>query len=64
VIDELGFLMLQGPFSEHFYPAVTTPMMRARYFIFIPAIYKYLEQSGVALGRDVDRSSGICITSC
>lgn len=38
VIDELGFLVLQGAFADHFYPLVTTPMTRARYPIFIPAL--------------------------
>lgn len=57
VIDELGYLMLQAPFAEHFYPAVTTPMTRARYLIFIPAIFRHLEQSGAATGKDVDRVS-------
>lgn len=57
VIDELGFLMLQGAFADQFYPAVTTPMTRARYFIFIPAIYRHLEESGKARGKDVDRIS-------
>ena len=57
VIDELGFLVLQGAFAEQFYPAVTTPMTRARYLIFVPAIYQYLERSGKAAGRDVDRVS-------
>lgn len=57
VIDELGFLLLQAPFAEHFYPAVTTPMTRARYLIFIPATYQHLEQSGKAVGKDADRVS-------
>jgi hypothetical protein len=57
VIDELGFLVLQGAFADHFYPAVTTPMTRARYLIFIPALYRYLEKSGKAVGKDVDRLS-------
>jgi hypothetical protein len=55
VIDELGFLVLQGAFADYFYPAVTTPMTRARYLIFVPAVYQYLERSGKAVGRDVDR---------
>jgi hypothetical protein len=55
VIDELGFLVLQGAFADYFYPAVTTPMTRARYLIFVPAIYQYLEQLGSAIGKDVDR---------
>ena len=57
VIDELGFLMLQGAFADQFYPAVTTPMTRARYLIFIPAIYQHLEESGMARRKDVDRIS-------
>lgn len=57
VIDELGFLVLQGAFADHFYPAVTTPMTRARYLVFVPATYQYLEQSGKAVGKDVDRLS-------
>jgi hypothetical protein len=55
VIDELGFLVLNGAFADRFYPAVTTPMTRARYFFFVPAIYQYLERSGKGVGRDVDR---------
>lgn len=58
VIDELGFLVLTSAFADRFYPAVTTPMTRARYFIFIAAIYQYLERSGKAVGRDVDRLAG------
>jgi hypothetical protein len=57
VIDELGFQRLQGPFAERFYPAVTTPMTRARYLIFIPAIYRHMEITGLALGKDADRIS-------
>lgn len=55
VIDELGFLVLQGAFADYFYPGVTTPMTRARYLIFVPALYQHLERSGKAVGRDVDR---------
>ena len=57
VIDELGFLVLQGAFADHFYPAITTPMTRARYLIFIPALHRDIEQSGKGTGRDVDRLS-------
>ena len=55
VIDELGFLMLNGAFAERLYPGVTTIMTRARYLMFVPAIYRHLEQSRKAVGRDVDR---------
>jgi hypothetical protein len=37
VIDELGFLMLNGVFAERLYPGVTTIMTRARYLVFVPA---------------------------
>ena len=55
VIDELGFLILNGAFADRFYPAVTTPMTRARYFFFVPAIYQYIERSGKGVGHDVDK---------
>lgn len=55
VIDALGFLVLSGAFADRFYPAVTTPMTRARYFFFVPAIYQHIERSGKAVSRDVDR---------
>lgn len=55
VIDELGFLILNGAFADRFYPGVTTPMTRARYFFFVPAIYQHIERSGKAVSRDVDR---------
>jgi Family of unknown function (DUF6361) len=56
VIDELGFLMLNAAFAERLYPAVTTIMTRARYLIFVPAIYRYLEQTRKAIvGKDGDR---------
>ena len=55
VIDELGFRILQGAFADQFYPAVTTPMTRARYLVFVSAIYQHLERSGNAVGGDADR---------
>jgi hypothetical protein len=55
VIDELGFLILNGAFADRFYPAVTTPMTRARYFFFVPAIYQYIERSGRGVRHDVDK---------
>lgn len=41
-IDALGFQRLAEPFAERFYPATSTQMTRARYFIFVPAIYSLL----------------------
>jgi hypothetical protein len=58
VIDELGFLMLNGAFAERLYPGVTTIMTRARYLVFVPAIYRHLEQSRKAVGKDANRIAG------
>ena len=43
VLDELGFLVLLGAFSDRLYPAISTIMTRARYFLFIAAIYRHIE---------------------
>ena len=42
-IDALGFQPISDAFAERFYPGVTTPMTRARYFIFVPAVYRDCE---------------------
>jgi hypothetical protein len=55
VIDELGFLVLFGAFADRLYPATNTIMTRARYLVFVPAIYQYLEASRKASGKDADR---------
>ena len=47
VIDELGFLALQGRFSDLLHPATTTLMRSARYFYFVAGIYRQLESEGV-----------------
>jgi len=43
VLDELGFLTLLGAFSDRLYPGISTIMTRARYFFFVPAIYRHIE---------------------
>ena len=58
VLDELGFLVLQGMFADRLYPATNTIMTRARYLVFVPAIYRYLEASGGIRGGDGDRVDG------
>jgi len=47
VIDELGFLSLQGRFSDLLHPATTTLMRSPRYFYFVAGIYRQLEREGV-----------------
>ena len=55
VLDELGFLVLAGAFADRFYPATNTVMTRARYLVFVPAIYRYLEETRKAVGKDAER---------
>ena len=45
VVDELGFGILRDGFSEQFFPATSTIMTEARYLIFIPAIYRFMERA-------------------
>lgn len=66
VLDELGFRVLTSAFSEQLYPATNTLMGRARYLIFVPAIYWHMEHSRVAAGRSADSlarslQSGLCL---
>jgi hypothetical protein len=56
-LDELGFLRLFGGFAESFYPATTTIMTRARYLVFLPAIFRHIADRGLVGGRDPDRVS-------
>lgn len=57
VLDELGFGILQSAFAERFYPATTTIMTRARYLVFVPALFRYLERTRIAQGKNADRVS-------
>src|ERR1017187_4510087 len=43
-VDELGFGILRDGFSEEFFPGTSTVMTEARYLIFIPALYRYMER--------------------
>ena len=43
-VDELGFGILRDGFSEQFFPGTSTVMTEARYLIFVPAIYRFMEK--------------------
>jgi hypothetical protein len=57
VLDELGFLVLLGAFSDRLYPAINTIMTRPRYLVFLPAIFRYLEAKRIAKNRNADAIS-------
>jgi len=50
--DELGLGRIRDYFADSFFPGTTTVMTRARYFLFIPAIYYFYERSGEKVGID------------
>jgi len=41
--DEMGLAQIRDGFADMFFPGTTTLMTRARYFLFVPWIYKYYE---------------------
>jgi hypothetical protein len=51
--DELGIGPLRDVFSNAFFPGITTPQTRAKYFLFVPAMYKRIEEDR-RLRRDPD----------
>lgn len=57
VLDELGFLVLLGAFSDRLYPAINTIMTRPRYLVFLPAMFRYLEEKRIAKNRNADAVS-------
>lgn len=45
--DELGIGVVRDAFADTFFPGTSTIQTRARYFLFIPWIYRSLERRGV-----------------
>jgi Family of unknown function (DUF6361) len=57
-LDELGFGIIRDAFADLFFPATSTIITRARYFILVPSIYlAVFEQgdSGASAKRKCDR---------
>ena len=45
-LDELGIGTIRDAFADYFFPGTTTVQTRARYFLFVPWIYRRLESTG------------------
>lgn len=45
--DELGIGTIRDAFADHFFPGTSTIQTRARYMLFVPWIYRALEEKGV-----------------
>lgn len=50
-LDELGIGTIRDAFAEHFFPGTSTVQTRARYFLFIPWIYRLIEEERVPSSR-------------
>lgn len=49
--DELGFGVVQNTFADTLFPGTGTLQTRARYFLLVPWVYRYLESRGVGSDR-------------
>jgi hypothetical protein len=57
-LDELGFGIIRDAFADLFFPATSTIMTRARYFVLVPSIYLAAlvqRDSGASAKRKCDR---------
>lgn len=54
--DELGIGHVRDTFSDLLFPGTSTIQTRARYFLFLPWIYRDLEDRGVGSDRIADRA--------
>ena len=46
-LDELGIGTIRDTFADHFFPGTSTIQSRARYFLFIPWLYRQIESERV-----------------
>jgi hypothetical protein len=54
--DELGIGVVRDAFSDMFFPGTSTIQTRAKYFLFVPWMYKRLEEKKVPSSK-IDRSA-------
>jgi len=53
--DEMGLAQIRDGFAEMFFPGTTTIQTRARYFLFVPWLYRYHEGRKAPSARIFDR---------
>jgi hypothetical protein len=54
--DEMGIGSIRDAFADHFFPGTSTIQTRARYFLFVPWVYRRLEDKGLG-GEDAERAA-------
>lgn len=57
-LDELGIGTIRDAFADYFFPGTTTVQTRARYFLFVPWIYRRLEDKRVSSAEMSRRLKG------
>lgn len=50
-LDELGIGAIRDTFADHFFPGTSTIQTRARYFLFIPWLYRQIERDRIPSHR-------------
>lgn len=58
-LDELGFGILRDAFANVFFPATSTIMTRARYLLFIPAMFRIVEKEKLTGKAAENRCKGL-----
>lgn len=48
ILDEIGIGTIRDAFADYFFPGTTTVQTRARYFLFVPWMYRHLEIKGTS----------------
>ena len=56
ILDELGLGTIRDTYAEYFFPGTSTIQTRARYFLFIPWLYRQLEDEHVPSHRAAARA--------
>jgi hypothetical protein len=54
-LDEMGIGMIRDAFADHFFPGTSTIQTRAKYFLFIPWLYRKLERDRIGSGEIVEK---------
>jgi hypothetical protein len=55
MLDEMGIGTVRDAFADHFFPGTSTIQTRAKYFLFIPWIYRKLEKERTGSGKIAEK---------
>src|SRR5688500_7583593 len=61
-VDELGLGSIRDGFADELFPGTSTIQTRARYFLFVPWVYKVLAAKGVGAAGVAQRARKLEVT--